>query len=185
MALGDVSPDGFQSAPPRRERLTAQRLAFHSLHCFNPRPREGSDAGASEWTFALPVSIRAPAKGAIHPGSVTSYCITCFNPRPREGSDHPPLESTQDLASFNPRPREGSDVDHAGTGTGGPVSIRAPAKGAMWTIITDWGFGKVSIRAPAKGAITPLNTSSNCSRLFQSAPPRRERFLPSFQTGGF
>ena len=105
-----VAASMFQSAPPRRERYVAgisprtrevvsirapakgainpRQLHSPVQHCFNPRPREGSDS-----TISLAdgnpgqVSIRAPAKGAICSPTSTTRQHKSFNPRPREGSD--------------------------------------------------------------------------------------------------
>ena len=78
---------GFQSTPPRGERLGGRFLGATLAYYFNPRPREGSDG--SKLTKVL------------HPSD--------FNPRPREGSDFYPEYMLWHWLNFNPRPREGSD----------------------------------------------------------------------------
>ena len=127
-----------------------------------------------------PVSIRAPAKGAI--GTVWSwaYLQGCFNPRPREGSDlrlrvaprwsnvfqsAPPRRErwamcrTQRLrwGCFNPRPREGSDL---------------PTVGNIIIFI-------VFQSAPPRRERSQTGLDGITNRVFQSAPPRRERFTIS------
>ena len=123
-----------------------------------------------------------------------------FNPRPREGSDFLRILMKAWEKCFNPRPREGSDagpsLDFAVVST---VSIRAPAKGAIIRTVRPLALlvcfnprpreGSdetvrcigargvvVSIRAPAKGVIQALLSQRRFPELFQSAPPRRERW---------
>ena len=64
---------------------------------------------------------------------------------------------SREVASFNPRPREGSDRQ-----------LPDP----------DPDPDQVSIRAPAKGAIAAAFMKGVWGNRFQSAPPRRERFMP-------
>ncbi len=80
------SGEEFQSTPPRGERPT-KSISDLFMHCFNPRPREGSD------------------KVTLWDGSRRKS----FNPRPREGSDGSTPASPKARSCFNPRPREGSD----------------------------------------------------------------------------
>ena len=87
MVSGEDHLDTFQSAPPRRERF-----------------KEGLDLSASD-----KVSIRAPAKGAMHRSADPPRGRGRFNPRPREGSDVTLRNKEVLLCRFNPRPREGSD----------------------------------------------------------------------------
>ena len=53
----------FQSTLPRRERHHKSLLQFYRLN-FNPRSREGSDSKGGGKSFAVKISIHAPAKGA-------------------------------------------------------------------------------------------------------------------------
>ena len=165
----------FQSTPPRRERPqrirprpVGRRVSIHapakgatrrrlgSVRCcngFNPRPREGSDAGRPcflraqvvfqstpprrERRFGVlhddvpaVVSIHAPAKGATSrlPGPRRQQWFQSTPPR-RERRRLPAARRPR--RSFNPRPREGSD--NLGPNPIGiliRVSIHAPAKGA-------------------------------------------------------
>ena len=68
---GRLTPNMFQSAPPRRERSDVQdtESVVSIPRRFNPRPREGSDVFDARrvlpQTRHRDVSIRAPAKGAI------------------------------------------------------------------------------------------------------------------------
>ena len=54
---------------------------------FNPRSREGSDAGVDKDVLDVDISIHAPAKGATFSRCATSRAAAHFNPRSREGSD--------------------------------------------------------------------------------------------------
>ena len=151
----------------------------------------------------------APPRRERFPASAYHLCppqSESFNPRPREGSDlvayrchmlrHDPR--------FNPRPREGSDPTAQSlprSPTSEIVSIRAPAKGAIWQPIrwyptTGQGFnprpregsdrfgrGTITSRRsrscfnprPREGSDTPGLTKPTIPQRFQSAPPRRER----------
>ena len=76
---------------------------------FNPRSREGSDGTPEDNFETIAISIHAPAKGA------TNWFVLYVH-----WSNH-----------FNPRSREGSDTE--GTQNGGAnleISIHAPVKGA-------------------------------------------------------
>ena len=59
-----------------------------------------------------------------------------FNPRSREGSDERQLSGMPFLLHFNPRSREGSDLTRAQAGEIKIISIRAPAKGATYGIVS-------------------------------------------------
>ena len=120
----------FQSAPPRRGRRGSQLRIGRVCIRFNPRPREGGDAGLRGRLARCQVSIRAPAKGAtrrrVQPdqrqhvsirapakGATWTWCLTGRGDRFQSA---PPRRG---------RPRRG---DRAGRPL--VVSIRAPAKGA-------------------------------------------------------
>ena len=76
---------------------------------FNPRSREGSDPVALPVPAVVPISIRAPARGATKDGNIKEKVRGDFNPRSREGSDACRLLLRQGSRYFNPRSREGSD----------------------------------------------------------------------------
>ena len=166
----------FQSTRPRGARRDAYLLGFAdgrvSIHapargatahvrdnnfhqnCFNPRAREGRDAGRptspcaacrfqstrprgarptlpAELRAKINVSIHAPARGA------TTIDVPCvkpgvgFNPRAREGRDISRINGIRSGVGFNPRAREGRDVlKLMAGGTAADVSIHAPARGA-------------------------------------------------------
>ena len=129
---------------------------------------------------AQAVSIRAPARGATASrlisrslelfqsapphGERPLQCaaavrLGCFNPRPRTGSDPSGTARCAVPYCFNPRPRTGSDMT-------GDVFQSAPPHGER--------RGPVSIRAPARGA-TAVRVTVGWGRAFQSAPPHGER----------
>ena len=122
----------FQSTLPRRERPAARCRSSCRVSNFNPRSREGSDAGtprcwrsSSAFQSTLPrrerpcagvtdgnfrtISIHAPAKGATRAFAPSSVSCDNFNPRSREGSDHHGSDRVWRNQDFNPRSREGSD----------------------------------------------------------------------------
>ena len=99
--------------------------------CFNPRAREGRDAGFRLSVLMETVSIHAPARGATaamsachespafqstrprgarHPSCVIRYNLASFNPRAREGRDNLSIKIARKLPRFNPRAREGRDL---------------------------------------------------------------------------
>jgi len=169
---------GFQSTPPRRERLHGHRWRHRevdpiSIHApakgatdnrrirqspppyFNPRPREGSDAPtAMVRAESSMISIHAPAKGATTCWLLAPGVHTNFNPRPREGSDPDGFPLRDIIGGFQSTPpRRERHFTPAASVMRAPISIHAPAKGATHLI--------------ALGAAR--------HRGFQSTPPRRER----------
>ena len=163
----------FQSALPRGERpFAASFIAlfiadfnprsregsdlWYDVHRpgerhFNPRSREGSDCSDCIYDEFIPISIRAPARGA----TINLLLIVLFlqfqSALPR-GERHILDCNTNALRNFNPRSREGSDHKYKLLTAVIVISIRAPARGA-----TAYGFYRscdytISIRAPARGA---------------------------------
>ena len=188
----------FQSTLPRGERRKGVALGCATIN-FNPRSREGSDAGQRKDVFT-PID---------------------FNPRSREGSDcryvlQPPIKN-----NFNPRSREGSDGTTRLMHISSRISIHAPARGATNCGLTDYqvrhyfnprspggsdlfrhgmevnhiNFNPrsregsddfflfrfshkvfISIHAPARGATSPFCLPAKITR-FQSTLPRGERLV--------
>ena len=97
----------FQSTLPRGERHCKSADVFTVYH-FNPRSREGSDAG-------FPQMISPTFD---------------FNPRSREGSDRTAGYLLGSIKNFNPRSREGSDLYFCLNAHISSISIHAPARGA-------------------------------------------------------
>ncbi len=141
---------------------------------FNPRSREGSDAGLGIKTIWTSISIHAPARGATfrcpaaampmlfqstlprgeRPYHAADFIyFLYFNPRSREGSDHGRTCKGGWRDYFNPRSREGSDSFPLIFRISHPISIHAPARGAT----THQQIGKISVF------------------IFQSTLPRGER----------
>ena len=88
----------------------------------------------------------------------TTSTAASFNSRSREGSDNAIFEAHQERIGFNSRSREGSDAGGQGVpGSGLPVSIRAPARGATGVFHCHARTYSVSIRAPARGATSLKN----------------------------
>ena len=147
----------FQSAPPRRERLSPKAVCNVRSTCFNPRPREGSDwlriiRSSEKMTFqSAPPRRERSGRQAIYPGPRRR-----FNPRPREGSDRASHGSADRQLCFNPRPREGSDLN---------------GSARRWLRL--W-FQSAPPRRERLAAAGLLGSST---KGFQSAPPRRERFI--------
>ena len=142
----------FQSTPPRRGR-PAWFATFPGRFYFNPRPREGGDAGAM-WRSAD-----------------NGY----FNPRPREGGDAALRHSnTPPYYISIHAPREGGDQHLHGALTQRiAISIHAPREGGdAWCFCRCWWLS-ISIHAPREGgdiAPPPFNISPD---QFQSTPPAR------------
>ena len=185
----------FQSTLPRRERRSQWARTERGSN-FNPRSREGSDAGGSHSTGDRGISIHAPAKGATscahgalarllfqstlprrerRPPSALRQRTPNFNPRSREGSDVLSLFGSRPRSDFNPRSREGSDCPAVWSRpprTHFNPRSREGSDGARFGRLTV--VKSISIHAPAKGA-TAASGSSRIWTIFQSTLPRRER----------
>ncbi len=144
---------GFRSAPPCGERRLCLR-------------------GAGP---CLPVSIRAPVRGATnsagHPGGSRS----CFDPRPRAGSDG--AIQFRDLIQnrFDPRPRAGSDKQWKGDIMFARGFRSAPPCGErrfrLMCSATAWSFDP----RPRAGSDVRPQVVAIGPWLFRSAPPCGER----------
>ena len=77
----------------------------------------------------------------------------CFNLRTRVRCDPSPLWLNSCFPRFNPRTHERCDVERLFRAIIAPVSIRAPAKGAITDVADYLKLLAVSIRAPTKGAM--------------------------------
>ena len=81
--------------------------------CFNPRPREGGDAGASTQIAVESMFQSTPPRRGRRQRGSRPWLASCFNPRPREGGDVSLSCSAWYRMCFNPRPREGGDARSA------------------------------------------------------------------------
>ena len=149
----------FQSTRPRGARPNNFIPAAIGLG-FNPRAREGRDAGDMYDNVHPNVSIHAPARGATSAFRPCAAMLTFQSTRPRGARPR----RRQDLACrlcFNPRAREGRDTD-----VGHSLQNE-----------------RVSIHAPARGATCMLPSVSVKESLFQSTRPRgaRHRWFHRFR----
>ena len=221
----------FQSAPPHGGRPGSRRKRL-AAPCFNPRPRTGGDCAAAVSAAApvfqsapphggrrrdegsrdrgwLPVSIRAPARGATALSGLCRPRLAVSIRAPARGATRaierstlvqsaPPhggrlaVQTARCASCFNPRPRTGGD------GAADPVSIRAPARGA--TCPTRFRSARLMFQsAPPHGGRRPrrARARSNFRSRFNPRPrtggdrrprtprPRRSRgFNPRPRTGG-
>ena len=89
-------------------RLSGQYDVRH--HDFNPRTREGCDAGRLlRGQHQRRISIHAPVKGATNIKVRCYFFDIYFNPRTREGCDSYTSQTMERRKYFNPRTREGCD----------------------------------------------------------------------------
>ena len=72
--------------------------------------------------------------------------------------------------SFNPRPREGGDLRSCACDDDRIVSIRAPVKGATYSLSWQLPVLPVSIRAPVKGATRSILSASTAISVSIRAP---------------
>ena len=98
---------------------------------FNPRSREGSDAGLIKINCTSSISIHAPAKGATCAKSSRFSTVICI-------SIHAPAK--------------GATFGFHNQAARSHISIHAPAKGATGAESKQRGEIAISIHAPAKGA---------------------------------
>ena len=205
-AWGAISSAGLHPAPNpsfnSRSRVGSDSRRGHAQRSGGVSiraPAWGAIRGERAFFVWRPVSIRAPAWGAITVSGGIAHASASFNPRSRVGSDAAGTRRVNCPPCFNPRSRVGSDpASRRRDSPTLPVSIRAPAWGAirgcrpnLWSPAVSirapaWGaigaFGRshplktVSIRAPAWGAMLS-GESLQSSEVFQSALPRGERFF--------
>ena len=76
--------------------------------------------------------------------------------------------------AFNPRSRTGSDKKFMGIITPTTLSIHAPARGAIFSLLPNCTAKRLSIHAPARGAILHQWRDYD-DRCFQSTLPHGER----------
>ena len=76
--------------------------------CFNSRTREGCDGLYFVLGQGMPVSIHAPARGAIV-ARIAPKAFSGFNSRTREGCDVSSSRGVRIHSGFNSRTREGCD----------------------------------------------------------------------------
>ena len=117
---------------------------------FNPRSREGSDAG-------IGINISE---------------VTDFNPRSREGSDVKQADCIPNFKDFNPRSREGSDRNFTAIKFYIFISIHAPARGATLYVSPSSAAVVISIHAPARGATDTALSMDALKSISIHAPAR-------------
>ena len=163
----------FQSTPPHRERLASSAAAPPSLP-FQSTPPHRERRNAPSYHLGRTRFQSTPPHRERRSFPAPRRCSGSFNPRPRTGSDSHRRGGPRSPISFNPRPRTGSDEIRRAFGTGGSVSIHAPAQGAtekLDKVIELLGFQSTP---PHRERLKPI-----CGKLFyfkfQSTPPHRER----------
>ena len=161
----------FQSALPRGERLKLARAIKAKVDDFNPRSREGSDNGEKVHEIALPISIRAPARGATGDKQVvaTEDFISIRAPARGATTSHAPACIRLIFQSALPRGERPSASYRPPSRS---ISIRAPARGATLPIAFSKKVRVISIRAPARGAT--VSTSINELLMIYFNPRSRE-----------
>ena len=123
-------------------------------------------------SYTYMVSIRAPARGATSAGWGGGRRGRGFNSRSREGSDGWLFAARGAARGFNSRSREGSDRLRDTRVHREVVSIRAPARGATFTLAPPITPSHVSIRAPARGATQAAVASKREREVSIRAPAR-------------
>ena len=127
--LQSRNPHTFQSTLPRRERHNSNWCRCSYIN-FNPRSREGSDSKGGGKSFAVKISIHAPAKGATGITEDKKAVISFQSTLPRRERQNHPHNIHRIKYNFNPRSREGSDYFWIKRSVPFEISIHAPAKGA-------------------------------------------------------
>ena len=144
----------FQSTLPRGERLLSSdpllvsdsisihapargatsRVIYSAIRCFyfNPRSREGSDAGLTVATALInKISIHAPARGATSSFQLVLPCSFISIHAPARGATNPYSVILLNQSLFQSTlPRGERRIRTTGTCTGYEISIHAPARGA-------------------------------------------------------
>ncbi len=172
-----VSPDRFQSTPPRGGRRHGRTGASEPVDGFNPRPRVGGDLAVVQRTSSAVEFQSTPPRGGRRRPLGDSSAVRCFNPRPRVGGDRAICRHDRMTSMcFNPRPRVGGDDGCASIGTGlRRVSIHAPAWGATCRPSDVASTGYRFQSTPPRGGRHEHSAVSRQSIEFQSTPPRGGR----------
>ena len=141
---------------------------------FNSRSREGSDSLPRTGCLPMPVSIRAPARGAT--GRVLKWVVreAVSIRAPARGATNSLAQLGQGSAVSIRAPARGATPQKPQRQHRRRVSIRAPARGATPRTAHVDKLTGVSIRAPARGA-TRHWAMLPPSKPFQFALPRGER----------
>ena len=149
---GRTKTSRFQSTPPARGATNSRLSLIFFVIDFNPRPREGGDAGRSVAIIRYNQFQSTPPRGGRRRGLLEKRVSVDFNPRPREGGD------------YNSSCKAGAQAPN--------ISIHAPARGAtMQRTFPPLTTTHFNPRPPARGA-TSTTTTSPARILFQSTPPR-------------
>ena len=144
--------------------------------CFNPRARTGRDTDAGVARPRLAVSIHAPARGATHlPVTRPSGHGQFQSTRPHGARLSRALPRCNRPHSFNPRARTGRDADPNHAGTGGMVSIHAPARGATTERTTPMNDIDVFQSTRPHGARRTTVPRPGRRSMFQSTRPHGAR----------
>ena len=146
----------FQSALPRRERLSCLRSEKFLSEFQSTLPRRERLTFFTFLPLVVVISIHAPTKGATNQTLLTIIYISNFNPRSHEGSDifqNLRFSSSILFQSTLPRRERHRLADMAVT------------------------LVKISIHAPTKGATKSYLLLHQLHLRFQSTLPRRERLI--------
>ncbi len=146
--------------------------------CFDPRPRTGGDLnrddGAAEQSA---VSIRAPARGATCAGVGARLDGLGFRSAPPHGGRRGAWAKQSSTGQFRSAPPHGGRRSGSRrTRTGRRFRSAPPHGGRRCGQAAIRNSGPVSIRAPARGATRTADAVKNFAP-FRSAPPHGGRLL--------
>ena len=177
----------FRSALPHGERRRIRSMLCASER-FDPRSRTGSDEAARSCGAFMPVSIRAPARGATRRNASSSPAAGFRSALPH-GERHSGSKNNVQGMGFDPRSRTGSDIGMARKGNRTTrFDPRSRTGSDVCTRLSVSESRSVSIRAPARGATHRDSRNSNPETKFRSALPHGERLaapsvIASMSTG--
>ena len=140
---------------PAKGAMCSVLLRCRALMCFNPRPREGSDCNCPCSTEYNTEFQSAPPRRERYAANGKQWPVKRFQSAPprRERLVRPGRRADIRHGFQSAPPRRERYLPFQSGRTGHKVSIRAPAKGAIFVHGWPYSTGYVSIRAPAKGAI--------------------------------
>ena len=141
---------------------------------FNPRAREGRDAGSSSTTSASSGFNPRAREGRDRAARSRCRCPCSFNPRAREGRDPKAKHLARPKFSFNPRAREGRDAGEPNSFSWYLFQSTRPRGARPLLGLVRRHAVAVSIHAPARGATASVFTMPLLV-LFQSTRPRGAR----------
>ena len=161
-----------------------------SARYFNPRPLAGATTacihrssgasfqstppcGGDFFFLRVPavfiISIHAPLRGRLLlPNGVRQR--KNFNPRPLAGATPSCTGLCSSWWNFNPRPLAGATYPHLRSLMPPPISIHAPLRGRLETVLSKDNLIHISIHAPLRGRQIPQWLDALGAQ-FQSTPP--------------